>query len=80
MGKQLTYTLQWHPYYEPIVIPSGRSEVEVLLKVDNLPMGYLTATWDGRYFHIFSSFGYPDHPWTTMPNGIKVVEWAYIEN
>ena len=70
--------LRWHPADEPIELPEDRTEVEVLLKVENLPFGYVTAVWNGEYFRVFSTYGYPERPLSSMPESIGIVQWAYL--
>lgn len=70
--------LVWHPAHEPYPHPKNGGDVQLLLKVQNLPMPYLTATWDGNNLHTFSTFGYPDSPWTSFPDSIRIEAWALL--
>ena len=72
--------LVWHPGYEPYPTPSERGfDIHLLLKVEDLPVPYLTAAWDGHKLYTFSTFGYPDSPWTSFPEGIKIESWAVLK-
>lgn len=71
--------LVWHPSLDPYPAPSGGgADVQLLLKVQNLPMPYLTATWDGNNLYTFSTFGYPDSPWTSFPESVLIEAWAVL--
>ncbi len=71
--------LVWHPAHEAYPEPLKHgSDVQLLLKVEGLPMSYLTASWDGHNLFTFSTFGYPDSPWTSFPEGVKIESWAVL--
>lgn len=71
--------LVWHPGCEPYPTPSERGlDIHLLLKVEGLPVPYLTASWDGHNLYTFSTFGYPDSPWTSFPTSIKTESWAVL--
>ena len=79
MDINIKDTLVWHPAHEPYPQPSkGGADIQLLLKVGELPMPYLTATWDGNNLDTFSTFGYPTSPWTTFPESIKIEAWAVL--
>lgn len=59
--------------------PENGKDVDVLLKIENAPMLYVAATWDGERFWVLSVLD-EDAPWTTLPNWVKPVEWAYIKS
>lgn len=59
--------------------PENGKDVDVLLKIENAPMLYVAATWDGERFWVLSVLN-EAAPWATLPNWVKPVEWAYIEN
>lgn len=72
-------TLMWHDTREPYPTPSKSGlDVQLLLKVKDLPMPYLTASWDGHTLHTFSTFGYPSAPWTPFPETVEVEAWAVL--
>ena len=72
--------LVWHPGYEPYPTTSEQgADVQLLLKVEDLPVPYMTAIWDGHNLYTFSTFGYPDSPWTSFPTSIKIESWAVLQ-
>lgn len=76
---KIKYTLIWHGSHEPYPTPPEIGlDVQLLLKVKNLPMPYLTASWDGKDLHTFSTFGYPSSPWTPFPDTVGVEAWAIL--
>lgn len=76
---KIKYTLIWHGSHEPYPVPSEIGlDVQLLLKVKNLPMPYLTASWDGNNLNTFSTFGYPSSPWTSFPDTVEVEAWAIL--
>ena len=78
MKKNIEIT--WNRYPD-VPFPNGTDgkDIQLLLKVEDLPMPYLTAAWDGRDLYTFSTFGYPDSPWTSFPEGIKIESWAVLQ-
>ena len=79
MDNKNNHVLVWHPTHEDYPAPLKQgSDVQLLLKVEGLPVPYLTASWDGHNLHTFSTFGYPDSPWTSFPEGIKIESWAVL--
>ena len=76
---KIKHTLIWHGTHEPYPVPPEIGlDVQLLLKEKNLPMPYLTASWDGHNLHTFSTFGYPSSPWTPFPDDIEVEAWAIL--
>lgn len=72
-------TLIWHEPQQPYPKPAkGGLDIQLLLKVKDLPMQYLTASWDGHNLHTFSTFGYPSSPWTPFPDTVKVEAWTVL--
>ena len=59
--------------------PPETDDVNVLLKVDELPMQYVSAVWDGERFWVLSPNLYRTAPWTVLPSGIVVTDWCYIK-
>lgn len=72
-------TLVWHHAPDPYPVPSkDGADIQILLKVEGLPMPYLTATWDGHHLYTFSTFGNPDSPWISFPDNIRIEAWAVL--
>ena len=78
-GRKDKDTLVWHPAPDPYPVPSkGGADIQLLLKVEGIPMPYLTATWDGHHLYTFSTFGNPDSPWISFPDSIRIKAWAVL--
>lgn len=79
MDNKNNHVLVWHPAHKAYPAPLKQgSDVQLLLKVEGLPMPYLSASWDGHNLYTFSRFGYPDSPWASFPEGIKIESWAVL--
>lgn len=59
--------------------PEKRGDVDVLLKVENAPMLYVAAEWDGDRFWVLEPMSIEKSPWTVLPMSVGIIEWAYIE-
>lgn len=71
--------ITWNRYPD-VPFPNGtdNEDIQLLLKVDGIPMPYLTATLNKGTLFCFSTIGYPESPWTTLPEGIKIESWAVL--
>ena len=73
------HALIWREPQQPYPKPAKAGlDAQLLLKVKDLPMPYLTASWDGHDLHTFSTFGYPSAPWTPFPETVEVEAWAVL--
>ena len=57
--------------------PENRKDIDVILKVENAPMLYIAAVWDGETFWML--FPMEKSPWIPVPSWIGITDWAYIE-
>lgn len=72
--------ITWNKYPDvPFPNVTDDEDVQLLLKVDGIPMPYLTATLNKGTLFCFSTIGYPESPWTTLPEGIKIEFWAVLQ-
>ena len=56
--------LIWHEPQQPYPKPAKAGlDVQLLLKVKDFPVPYLTASWDGQNLHTSSTFGYQSSLW-----------------
>ena len=71
--------MEWHRITKEGLPPKPKNggDINVLLKVENAPMLYVAAEWDGESFWMLFPWG--KYPWTTVPSWMGVIEWAYIE-
>lgn len=71
--------MEWHRITKEGLPPKPKNggDIDVLLKVENAPMLYVAAEWDGERFWML--FPWEKSPWTTVPSWMGVIEWAYIE-
>lgn len=70
--------MKWNKCDGLIGLPETNGEdVELLLKVDNLPFQYLSVIWDGMYLYQYS--GDFSYPWAGVQNQIEFHEWTYIK-
>lgn len=72
--------IPWNKYPD-VPFPNGKDDedIQLLLNVDGIPMPYLTATLNKGTLFCFSTVGYPESPWTTLPEGIKIESWAVLQ-
>jgi hypothetical protein len=72
--------MKWNKCDGIIGLPeTNGKDVELLLKVDNLPFQYLSVIWDGKFLFIYS--GNIKSPWggLRLEKEVKFKEWSYIE-
>lgn len=58
--------------------PENGKDDDVLLKIENAPMLYVAATWDGERFWTLCPIS-ESEPWHTVPSWVGIIEWAYID-
>ncbi len=72
--------MKWIKFSKYGLPPKPEHDIEVLLKVCNLPMRYIAATWDGNVFWVLEPLRATKAPWVILPTSeIGLEEWAYIE-
>ena len=59
--------------------PPETEDVDVLLKVENAPIQYIAAVWDGKRFWMLEATFFRTAPWTIVPSEVGIIEWAYIK-
>lgn len=70
----------WKKVFKDGLPPKPKHDVDVLLKVQNAPMRYIAAVWDGERFWVLEPMNVRTAPWTILPiNELYLEEWAYIE-
>ena len=71
--------MEWHRITKDGLPPKPeKGDVDVLLKIENAPMLYVAATWDGETFWTLCAIN-ESEPWTTVPSWVGITDWAYID-